>query len=581
MSITLSSLSAKLGSAVVDTDIFLVSDSTSANNNKIERSELAKSFNYLTAQNASGISLFESAGLVGLTVSGSNGFVGVNDKTPYVSLDVADNTSATNGSGQIRISTSSAARKIGISITDPNLYYQIAKKPNDTKLYLESSINNGSTFTNLMVVDQSGNFAFHGTTGALTRKFLVSGEFSEFQNSGNSIILDPYNGEIKTNATDEVFSINYNNLADIRLGYNAIYIDNDLLLPRVGINITTPHAPLNVSGSGIVARLDGNTNNTTLALGNTVDSGYFGVINNKTYLGPSYDDSVSNLVYSHAGEGLLGLGISAPQYKLDVNTISSETVAHFANTGTVKTCEIIIAANKAIGGGDTGPRNSFATFSRYDSTVDIDKWSIGNIYNDTTFGGSDDFVFIKNGYFGASPDVVAKLSTAGNLDIDGSYTTASSYCKGQYIQVYTTSLAGTSHIYIDPFGTNASSASNNSNIVGNAPFGVAMYAGSLQRIRLSVTSITPIANVIFQFYAITPAVTGSSTTNNIGDTTDTANVKYTTTITSLIAGTTTLVIPTSHSFSAGQLLQFRLFTAGPVALNVVVQMTSSFRYTIV
>ena len=581
MSITLSSLSAKLGSAVVDTDIFLVSDSTSANNNKIERSELAKSFNYLTAQNASGISLFESAGLVGLTVSGSNGFVGVNDKTPYVSLDVADNTSATNGSGQIRISTSSAARKIGISITDPNLYYQIAKEPNDTKLYLESSINNGSTFTNLMVVDQSGNFAFHRTTGALTRKFLVSGEFSEFQNSGNSIILDPYNGEIKTNATDEVFSINYNNLADIRLGYNAIYIDNDLLLPRVGINITTPHAPLNVSGSGIVTRLDGNTNNTTLALGNTVDSGYFGVINNKTYLGPSYDDSVSNLVYSHAGEGLLGLGISAPQYKLDVNTISSETVAHFANTGTVKTCEIIIAANKAIGGADTGPRNSFATFSRYDSTVDIDKWSIGNIYNDTTFGGSDDFVFIKNGYFGASPDVVAKLSTAGNLDIDGSYTTANSYCKGQYIQVYTTSLAGTSHIYIDPFGTNASSASNNSNIVGNAPFGVAMYAGSLQRIRLSVTSITPIANVIFQFYAITPAVTGSSTTNNIGDTTDTANVKYTTTITSLIAGTTTLVIPTSHSFSAGQLLQFRLFTAGPVALSAVVQMTSSFRYIIV
>ena len=211
MSITLSSLSAKLGSNVVDTDIFLISDSTSTNDNKIERSELAKSFNYLTAQNASGISLFESAGLVGLTVSGSNGFVGINDKTPYVSLDIADNTSATNGSGQIRISTSSAARKIGISITDPSVYYQIAKEPNDTKLYLESSINNGSTFTNLMVVDQSGNFAFHGTTGALTRKFLVSGEFSEFQNSGNSIILDPYNGEIKTNATDEVFSINYNN----------------------------------------------------------------------------------------------------------------------------------------------------------------------------------------------------------------------------------------------------------------------------------------------------------------------------------------------------------------------------------
>ncbi len=59
MSIPLSALSPKLGSNVVDTDIFLISDSTSANDNKIERSELAKSFNYLTAQNTSGISLFD------------------------------------------------------------------------------------------------------------------------------------------------------------------------------------------------------------------------------------------------------------------------------------------------------------------------------------------------------------------------------------------------------------------------------------------------------------------------------------------------------------------------------------------
>jgi len=582
MSLLLSSLSAKLGSNVVDTDIFLISDSTSTNNNKIERSEVAKSFNYLTAQNASGISLFESAGLVGLTVSGSNGFVGINDKTPYVSLDIADNTSATNGSGQIRLSTSNAARKIGISISDPNTYYQFSKKANDTKLYLESSTDGGATFTNLMAIDQNGNFAIHDATSSLTRKFLVSGQYSEFQYNGNSIILDPYNGEIKTNATDEPLLLNYNNLADVKIGYNAIYVDNDLTSPKVGINTTTPYAALNVSGSGIITRLDSNTNNSVLAMGNTVDSGYFGIINNKTFFGPSFGGlSISNVVYDHSSEGLFGLGTTGPQYKLDVNTTSDQTVAHFSNTGTAKTCEIIIAANKTLGGGDTGPRNSFATFSRYDSAVDIDKWSIGNIYNDTTFGGSDDFVFIKDGYFGSSPNVVAKLSTAGNFDIDGSYTTAGSYCKGQYVQVYTTSLAGTNHIYIDPFGTNASSTSNNSNAVGNAPFGVAMYNGSLQRIRFTVTSITPISNVIFQFYAITPAATGSSTTNNIGDTTDTANVKYTTTISTLIAGTTTLVIPTSHSFSAGQLLQFRLFTSGPFALNTVVQITSSFKYTVV
>lgn len=580
MSITLSSLSAKLGSNIVDTDIFLTSDSTSANNNKIERSEFVKSFNYFTAQNASGISLFESAGLIGLTVSGSNGFVGINDKTPFVSLDVVDNTSATNGSGQIRLSTPSAARKIGISITDPSTYYQFAKKPNDTKLYLESSINNGSTFANLMVVDQSGNFALHGTTGDLTKKFLVSGEFSEFQNSGNSIILDPYNGEIKTSAVDEIFSVNYNNLADVRLGYNAIYIDNDLLLPKVGINITTPYAPLNVSGSGIVTRLDGNTNNTTLALGNTVDSGYFGVINNKTYLGPSFDDSTSNLVYSHAGDGSLGLGISTPQYKLDVNTISAETVAHFANTGTAKTCEIIIAANKAIGGGDTGPRNSFATFSRYDSAIDTDKWSIGNIYNDTTFGGSDDFVFIKGGYFGTSPNVVAKLSTVGDFDIDGRYTTNSSYCKGQFVEVYQTRLTGTSNIYIDPFGTNGSSTLSSGNFNNDSPFGVAMYNGKLERVKL-FTSDTISSNVVFQFYAITPATTSVNGYNNINTTGDYTNVKCSGTVTLNTNQISEIVFPTFGSFTSGQLLQYRLFKSDFTPLNLPVKLSTSLKFIVV
>ena len=331
-----------------------------------------------------------------------------------------------------------------------------------------------------------------------------------------------------------------------------------------------------------MARFQSNVSRCVSSYKTSTSTYYFGAESTNAFMGPVSTLNENNLVVG--SNGFVGAGTTGPSYKLDVRAtgIAQYTPAYFQNTNTQGYAQIVIAANKAFGGGDTGPRNSFVTFSRYDSSPSTDKWSIGNLYEDTVFPGlNDSFVFIKNGYNGASPDVVAKLSTAGNLDIDGSYTTASSYCKGQYIQVHTASLAGTSHIYIDPFGTNASSASNNSNIVGNAHFGVAMYDGSLQRIRFSVTSITPIANVIFQFYAITPAATGSSTTNNIGDTTDTANVKYTTTIASLIAGTTTLVIPTSHTFSAGQLLQFRLFTAGPTALNVVVQMTASFRYIIV
>ena len=127
--------------------------------------------------------IFENNGIYGLSISGNYGFVGVNDRTPFVSLDVVDNLTATNGSGQIRLSTTNSGRKIAFSLNDPNTYYEFSKKPNDTKLYLESSINGGSTFSNLFVIDQSGNFGITDSTEALTNKFLVSGESIQFQNS--------------------------------------------------------------------------------------------------------------------------------------------------------------------------------------------------------------------------------------------------------------------------------------------------------------------------------------------------------------------------------------------------------------
>ncbi len=582
MSTPLASLTEILASNVVSSDIFYITDSTSTNTYKISRDELSKAFTGFTAQNTSGFTIFESAGSNGLSVSGSNAFVGINDRTPFVSLDVNDNLSASNGSGQIRISTINSGRKISFSISDPNVYYQFAKKSNDSKLYLESSVDGGANFTNLMVFDQSGNCALHGTTGSLTQKFLVSGEFVEFQNSGNSIIFDPYDGEIRTSASDEPLLLNYSNLGNVILGSDAVFVDNDSVDPKVGINTTNPTATLTVSGAGQTTKLESNTNISVLGLRNTVDSGFFGVVNNKTFFGPSSGGlSIYNVVYDHSSEGLLGVGTTGPQYKLDITSDALNTVAHFSNTGTAKTCEVIIAANKALGGADTGPRNSLLTFSRYDAAIDTDKWSIGNIYVDPTFGGSDDFVFIKNGYYGASPNVVAKLSTAGNLDIDGRYTTNDSYCKGQFVQVYSSRLTGTANIYIDPFGINGSSAISSGNFNTNSPFGVSMYNGKLERLMAFTSDDISGENVIFQFYAITPATTSVDGYNNIGTTGDIANVKCSGTFTLYANQVSQLIFPTFGLFNSGQLLQFRLFKDDYTELTYPVTLTSSMKYTIV
>jgi len=582
MSTPLASLTEILASNVVSSDIFYITDSTSTNTYKISRDELSKAFTGFTAQNTSGFTIFESAGSNGLSVSGLNAFVGINDRTPFVSLDVNDNLSASNGSGQIRISTINSGRKISFSISDPNVYYQFAKKSNDSKLYLESSVDGGANFTNLMVFDQSGNCALHGTTGSLTQKFLVSGEFVEFQNSGNSIVFDPYDGEIRTSASDEPLLLNYSNLGNVVLGSDAVFVDNDSVDPKVGINTTNPTATLTVSGAGQTTKLESNTNVSVLGLGNTVDSGFFGVVNNKTFFGPSSGGlSIYNVVYDHSSEGLLGVGTTGPQYKLDITSDALNTVAHFSNTGTAKTCEVIIAANKALGGADTGPRNSLLTFSRYDAAIDTDKWSIGNIYVDPTFGGSDDFVFIKNGYYGASPNVVAKLSTAGNLDIDGRYTTNDSYCKGQFVQVYSSRLTGTANIYIDPFGINGSSAISSGNFNTNSPFGVSMYNGKLERLMAFTSDDISGENVIFQFYAITPAATSVDGYNNIGTTGDTANVKCSGTFTLYANQVSQLIFPTFGLFNSGQLLQFRLFKDDYTELTYPVTLTSSMKYTIV
>lgn len=512
MGISLSGLSPKLGSNVAPTDIFLISNSDSSQDNKITVDEISKSFTGLYAKGGNGFTIFEETENYGLSVSGDYGFIGINDRTPFVSLDVVDNIASAPGSGQIRLSTPNSGRKIAFSLSDPNVYYEFSKKPNDTKLYLESSINGGSTFANLFVVDQSGNFGITNSTGVLTDKFLVSGASIKFQNSGNAILFDPYNTEIKTSATDEILLLNYNNLADVNIGKNGVFVKNNASTPFIGIGHSIPDSVLHVSGNGQIAKLQSSSTTVSQVFKHSTSDAFIGLNSTKFYFGPSNGLSNYNIVYNMAGDGTFGLGNPNPVYKLDlVSTGPTEyTVAHFETTG-AKTCEVVIGSNKVLGGGDTGPRNSFLTFSRYDGTTDIDKWSIGNLKTDSTFGGNDDFVFISNGYFGTSPNVVAKLSSAGSLDIDGSYTTNDGYCKGKFIQTYQTRVTGYD-IYFSPITPNSDSIPSGNNSI-NAPFTITPYNGTVERVAIFTSDTNALSSAYrFEISVVTPTYNPSTPT---------------------------------------------------------------------
>lgn len=598
MGIPLSSLSSKLGSAVVDSDIFLISTFDSSSDNKISRGDFSKAFTGFYAQGSEGFTIFESSSNFGLSVSGSNGFVGINDRTPSVSLDVVDNVSATNGSGQIKISTPNSGRKIAFSISDPNVYYQFSKKPDDTKLYIESSINGGSTFTNLAAIDQSGNFALHGTTGSLTDKFLVSGNLIQFQNSGNAIYFDPYNTEIKTSATDEVLLFNYNNIADINLGYNAVYIDNSASAPKVGLGHSNPAYLLHLSGIGQLARYQSSNAQSYASYRNSTATSYYGLQSNKIYFGAESSLSEKNLVYTIGGSGFLGLGTTGPIYKLDVRSTdpTDNTPASFQNIDTQGYAQIIVGCNKPFGGGDTGPRNSFVTFSRYDSATNIPKWSVGNIYSDTIFTSLNDyFVFVKNGYGGASPDVVAKLSPAGDLDIDGAYTSNDSYCKGKFVQTYQTQVTGTD-IYFNPLYPNSSNNPSGNNSV-DSPFTIANFNGSVERVMFMTSDIAAetAGGYRFEISAISPIynenipdgfVSGFSVSPPSNPVTfPTSGIIAATTVAGI--STNTVIVKTkanfvgSTNFTSGQLLQYRLCnTNGTKTVSANFNVVTTIAYNI-
>jgi len=119
------------------------------------------------------------------------------------------------------------------------------------------------------------------------------------------------------------------------------------------------------------------------------------------------------------------------------------------------------------------------------------------------------------------------------------------------------------------------------NFNADSPFGVSMYNGKLERVMAFTSDSITGENVIFQFYAITPAATSVNGFNNIGTTGDTTNVRCSGTFTIYSNQVSQLIFPTFGTFNSGQLLQFRLFKDDYTQLTYPVTLTSSMKYIIV
>jgi len=390
--------------------------------------------------------------------------------------------------------------------------------------------------------------------------------------------------------------LNYNNIGDVMIGYKGVFVDNNITAPKIAIGHSIPSYTLHVSGTtiGETTRIQNNQVRCSLGIRNSTNTAYAGISSNKMYLGCFNVLDNKNITISN--NGLFGFGNTNPTYKLDVSTDGSTqyTPASFQTTNVQGTTQIVIAANKDTSLDPIANRNSLVTFSRFDGVADTPKWSIGNLYNDSALGilENDCFVFVKNGYFGSVPNVVAKVSTEGDLDIDGSYSTNSNYCKGKFIQTYQTRVTGTD-IYFNPItpDSNSNPSGHNSQ---HAPFALAAFSGSIERIvlftsdtdaigtpfRFEISSITPTYNAavptdfVTGFFISPPSDPTSYPTSGIIGATYFDNINP-----NILYIKNKANISGSTAFPSGRLIQYRLCKSDgtkPTAVDFTIVSTIAY-----
>jgi hypothetical protein len=227
---------------ITDAHVFAVA--TSNTTDQLSLTELQKSMTGLTAR-------VDSFNIIGKTVPsgltvGDNGYVGVDNFSPSVSLDIGDQG---NLSPEVRLRTRAAARQASYSLFAPDVVWRTVKKSSDTDYYIQVSQDLGFNYTGVFNIDVSGRVGIFNGAANLTDQFYVSGGTIKFEAANSGIYFDPQNADISSTVISDPLTFNYNSVNDVIIGTNVLYIENGTN-SYVGINNITPAYPLDISGAG-------------------------------------------------------------------------------------------------------------------------------------------------------------------------------------------------------------------------------------------------------------------------------------------------------------------------------------------
>lgn len=571
---------------ITDSHVFAVA--TPSTTEQFSLGELQKSITGLTARTTNGLKIYGRTTPSGVFV-GDNGFVGIDNNAPTVALDVGD--ISTDGSAQVRVTTSVPGRQASFSLKDSNVLWQTIKKGSDTDFYIQVSQNGGTTVTGVLNIDVSGNVGLFNGASPLSDKFYVSGGSIKFESGLSGFVFDPGTAEIRTSTAGDIFYINKTTADDVVLGDNVLYVENGTN-SYVGINNITPAYPLDISGSSLMFRMANSSSaNSSFSITNSSATGYFNLNSSTFTVGPTNNAGSSNLAY-RLDTKRLGVGTTAPDNKVHISSSSDTRIAKF-ETATSAFNEVFQTNNYTSGPSD-GPWHSVYTFGRYDGgSANVSKWAIG-LYKSSDY--SDVFVWRLNGSTASDAAIKASLDTAGSFDIKGNYTTNSSYCLGKFIQSYETRVTGNC-LYFSPCIPNSNVNPSGHNSL-NAPFTIAPFAGSVEKIQLfssadasvlsalsyplrfEISAISPSYKAgtpagFVSGFSISPPSAGYGVSGIVGYASLTAGNIGQNTITTLnknqFNGFTT--------FGSGQLLQYRLVNSVGATTNCDFTVLSSISYT--